>query len=1139
MSATGAALTALLDTLSEGVCLIDGSGRVSAVNPRFGELLDLPPGAVRIGAPAGEAARQPALAKLMAKPPAKPVSQQIKLPGDRLLEARASPDGAGGHIVVLADVSELSRLRSKDELLRQALDAIADGFGIFDSEDRLVISNQRYLGYMADAADAPLLGITFENLMRQDRRHAFYPEVVGHEEPFIQERIQAHREGKGRPTNFQITGGRWAQARDYRLGDGSTVVVRSDVSELVERDRALRESQASLAIAQHVARLGSWELDLTGSGRLTWSDETFRIFGYEPGEVPVSSEFYYEAVHPDDVERVRAAEAEALATRSGYSIEHRILRPDGSEIAVHEKSEVILGADGKTPLKMIGTIQDISGQKRAEAALQANQARLDLALQTAKAAYWELDISTSRHSLSANYFAMLGYSAEEAPRTREEWLALLHPDDIGGLGDHQTLLPHDRASHEFEFRIRGRDGSWHWILSRFRATAFDTLGRPAHLLGVDLDNTVRKRAELALRQARERTQRYLDIAGVIIVVLDAEHRVTLLNRKGCEILGTSERDALGRNWFDAFSPPAEREAQRASYARFLSGEIGPGQDIEMTMTSSSGAVRLVTWHDSLLRDEDGNVIGAISSGEDITEQRAAEQTRDEFATLLEAASEASPDGILVTDAQGHYLFWNKRLMEMWGLTQEYVEARRRTATDADPSLSAYTRQVVDPHTFIDEILRAYDPKQSPQTTFADIPLKDGRILVRHAARVAPAKLPYAIVGWVYRDVTQQRKQDAVVAQAQRLTTVGELSGGMAHELNNLLMIIGGNLELIEMQSRKDNRDAPAKFAHTAYQAVERGAELIRHLLAFSRKQPLAPKMTDVNAFMADTMKMLQRLLGESVTVKFVPGAAVWPVVIDQGMLQTSIVSLGTNARDAMPKGGSLIIETSNTTLDETHAGRLADVSAGEYVLITVSDTGAGMPPDTAKRAFEPFFTTKPVGKGTGLGLSVVYGFLKQSGGHVAIYSEEGRGTAVRLYLRRASAEATARAEAAMAPVARGNKETVLLVEDEAPVLEVARAFLTDLGYQVLEATNGVEALGILSSDEPIDLLFTDVVLPDGMNGAQVAKAAEELRPGLKILFASGYTKEALVYQGRLEEGVTLLPKPYRKRDLADAIRSVL
>jgi two-component system cell cycle sensor histidine kinase/response regulator CckA len=1140
MSATGPALTALLENLSEGVCLIGADGRVSAANRRFSELLDLPADSLRKGKRAASLANLPErLAQLLAKFPAEPLSEQIETPGGRILEVRASPDDSGGHLVSLTDISELHRLRSKDELMRGALDAIADGFGIFDPDDRLVIMNQRYLGYSPEEGDR-ILGITFDDLMRQDRRHRFYPEVVGHETPFIEARIEAHREGAGRPINFRIAGAGsgWAQARDYKLADGSTVVVRSDVSELVERDRALRESQASLATAQRVAHLGSWELDLTGGDRLTWSDETYRIFGYKPGEVPASNELFFRLVHPDDVERVKTTEAEALAKGLSYSLEHRVIRPDGSEIVVHERSEIILATDGKTPLKVIGTVQDITGQKRAEAALQANQERLDLALQTAKAAYWELDLSTSTHNLSTNYFAMLGYSQAEAPKGREGWLSLLHPDDVGGLGDNQTLPPHDRSNHEFEFRIRARDGSWRWILSRFRAMAFDNLGRPTRLLGIDLDNTVRKQGELALHQARERAQRYLDIAGAIIVVLDTEHRVTLLNRKGCEILGISEREALGRNWFDAFSPDEERETQRATYAAYLSGKIGPAQDIEMTVKTASGAVRLVAWHDNMIRDAEGRVIGAISSGEDITEQRAAERKRDEFRTLLEAMSEASPDGILITDAEGRYLFWNQRLMTMWGLSPEYVEARRRTASDADPSLSAYTRQVLDRHTFIGEILRAYDQSQPPQTSFADIALKDGRIFVRHAARVAPGKLPYTIVAWIYRDVTEQRKKDAVLAQAQRLTTVGELSGGMAHELNNLLMIIGGNLELIEIQAQ-DKRDASAKFARTAYQAVERGAELIRHLLAFSRKQPLAPKLTDVNAFVTDSIKMLQRLLGESVAVKFAPGANLWPTVIDQGLLQTALVSLGTNARDAMPKGGSLVIETSNEILDETHAGRFADVSPGEYILITVTDTGAGMPADIAKRAFEPFFTTKPVGKGTGLGLSVVYGFVKQSGGHVAIYSEEGRGTTVRVYLRRASEEARARAETPLAPVARGNKETILLVEDEAPVMAVARAFLTDLGYQVLEASTGVEALGILSSDEPIDLLFTDVVLPDGMNGAEVAKAAEGLRPGLKVLFASGYTKEALVYQGRLESGVTLLPKPYRKRDLAEAIRAVL
>jgi PAS domain S-box-containing protein len=1139
MAVTGPALTALLDNLGEGICVIGAGGLIDTANRRFAELLDLPAEALEGGRPASELAPLQPFLQAMAAAPVAPLTRQITTASGRVLEVRAHSDQAGGHVVILDDVSKVHRLQSKDDLLRQALDTIADGFAIFDSQDRLAIMNRRYLGYSPHDSEGSVLGITFENLMSQDSRHRFYPQVIGHEAPFIEARIHAHREGLGRPINFQIGDGGWAQARDYRLADGSTVVMRSDVSELVERDHALRESQASLAAAQHVARLGSWEMDLAGSHRLTWSDETFRIFGYEPGEVQASNELFFESVHPDDRDRVRAVEAHTLATGTPYSIEHRIIRPDGSEIVVHERSEVILAADGKTPLKMVGTVQDITGQKRAEAALQANQERLDLALQTAKAAYWELDLTSAAHSLSANYFSMLGYSPAEAPVGREGWLSLLHPDDVEGLGHNQTLLPSDRSSHEFEFRIRAADGSWRWILSRFRAMAFDNLGRPSRLLGIDLDTTSRKQNELALRQARERAQRYLDIAGVIIVVLDADHRVTLLNRKGCEILGVSEREALGRNWFDSFSPDEEREQQRASYAAFLVGDGHAAQDIDMTVKTSSGEVRLVTWHDSLLRDDDGRVVGAISSGEDITEQRAAERKRDEFRTLLEATSEASPDGILVTDADGHYLFWNKRLMEMWDLSREYVDERRLAASDADPSLSAYTRQVVDRHTFIAEILRAYDQRQPPQTAFADIVLKDGRIFMRHAARVAPGKLPYATVAWIYRDVTEQRKKDAVLAQAQRLTTVGELSGGMAHELNNLLMIIGGNLELIEMQGRGEKKDPVVKFAHTAYLAVERGAELIRHLLAFSRKQPLAPKLTDVNTFMADTMKMLQRLLGESVTVRFVPGKDLWETVIDQGLLQTSLVSLGTNARDAMPKGGSLTLETSNEIFDESHAGRFADVSPGEYVLISVTDTGTGMPADIAKRAFEPFFTTKPVGKGTGLGLSVVYGFIKQSGGHVAIYSEEGNGTTIRLYLRRASDEANARAEAALAPVARGNKETVLLVEDEAPVMAVARAFLTDLGYQVLEANNGVEALGILSSDEPIDLLFTDVVLPDGMNGADVAKAAEELRPGLKVLFASGYTKEALIYQGRLESGVTLLPKPYRKRDLAEAIRAVL
>ncbi len=1178
MSADIEFLASLLDRFSEGVYAVARDGRVLAANRRLTELLDLPPNLLRPGEPMEKlpdflsrhgGKDTPAsireLVRLLAEAPHQPFVHEHRGPDGRVLELRCHPEPAGGFVAVLADVTERrhaaaalqqseerlrelaasrQRLQAAEDLLRQALDSIADGFAIFDPSDRLAVMNKLYLGYSLWDTDGPVLGITFEDLMRQDRQHRFYPDVAGDEAAFIEHRVLVHREGTGRPVTFRTSDGRWAQARDYRLPDGSTVVVRTDVSELVERDRALRESQASLATAQRIAKLGSWELDLTnlnniGGNPLRWSDETFRIFGYEPNQIEVSNENFFEAVHPDDRAKIRENMRRAIETGTPYSVKHRVIRPDGSEIIVHEKSDVIFGPGGGRPVKMVGTVQDITEQKRVEAALQDYQARLDLALQTAKAAYWELDLASSTHALSPNYYAMLGYSEDEAPRSRDAWLALLHPDDVGRLGDHQMLPPNDRVGHEFEFRIRAKDGSWRWILSHFRAVAFDTLGRPARLLGIDIDTTARKQSELALRQARQRAQQYLDIAGVIIVVLDADHKVALLNRKGCEILGVSEAEALGRDWFVAFAPADEQEGQRAKYAAFLTGELGPAQDIEMAIKTRSGAVRLVTWHDGLLFGEDGSVIGAISSGEDITEQRAAERKRDEFRTLLEATSEASPDGILVTDASGRYLFWNKRLKEMWGLTEEYLKARRTAATARDANLGPYTDQITDSQAFLDEIARTYDQGQSPRSAFADIALKDGRVYVRHAARVAAGKLPYATVAWIYRDVTEQRKRDAVLAQTQRLTTVGELSGGMAHELNNLLMVIGGNLELIEMKARPAKNNSTAKFVKTAQAAVQRGAELIRHLLAFSRRQPLAPRRTDINAFVADTMKVLPRLLGGSVAMKFVPGAGVWQTVVDPEFLQTALVSLATNARDAMPQGGSLIIETSNQTLDEAYAREFAEVAAGEYVMISVTDDGAGMPPEVAKRAFEPFFTTKPVGKGTGLGLSVVYGFVKQSGGHVAIYSEEGHGTSVKIYLPRALSESAAGVDVSPSPIVPGNRESILLVEDEAPVMAVARAFLNDLGYRVHEASNGLEALEILASSKPIDLLFTDVVLPDGMNGAEVARAAEKLRPGLKVLFASGYSQEALVHQGRLDPGVTLLPKPYRKRDLAEAIRAVL
>jgi diguanylate cyclase (GGDEF)-like protein/PAS domain S-box-containing protein len=316
----------------------------------------------------------------------------------------------------------------------------------------------------------------------------------------------------------------------------------------------------------------------------------------------------------------------------------RLLERDGkvenfnSEMYRHKTRERIWASENArlvrdrygVPLFYEGTIRDITQQRRAERLVREFQGRLELALHTARAAFWESQPVEGTHRLSDNYYAMLGYSLEEAPRDRAGWLALLHPDDRAKVDSNQSVSPLDDLDHETEFRIRAKDGSWHWLLSRFRAVAFDDQGRPTRMQGIDSDITHRKQIELAVKMARDRERLYLDMAGAILVVLDREARIQLLNRRGCEVIGISESEAYGREWFEAFSPDAEREGQRAIFFGFLKGDQGEGQDVEMTLTTKSGEVRLITWRDQLLRDELGRIVGAISSGEDITERRKLE-----------------------------------------------------------------------------------------------------------------------------------------------------------------------------------------------------------------------------------------------------------------------------------------------------------------------------------------------------------------------------------------------------------------------------------------------------------------------------------------------------------------------------------
>jgi signal transduction histidine kinase len=379
--------------------------------------------------------------------------------------------------------------------------------------------------------------------------------------------------------------------------------------------------------------------------------------------------------------------------------------------------------------------------------------------------------------------------------------------------------------------------------------------------------------------------------------------------------------------------------------------------------------------------------------------------------------------------------------------------------------------------------------------------------------------------------------ESQVRQAQKMEAIGQLTGGVAHDFNNILTVITGTIEILD-EAVKD-RPHLAQITNMMGAAAARGADLTQHLLAFARRQPLQPRSVDVNALVIEAARLLRPTLGEQVEIESMLAHDSLPALIDPSQLSTAILNLALNARDAMPNGGKLTLETRNVVLDENYAAMSSEVSPGNYVMIAVSDTGVGIPGSQLEKVFEPFYTTKEVGKGSGLGLSMVYGFVKQSNGHIRIYSEEGHGTTVKLYLPQAAGVADALpAETGISELERGD-ETILIVEDDALVREYVVTQISRLGYDTLAASNAAEALAIINGPERIDLLFTDVIMPGGMNGRQLAIEAEMRRPGLKVLFTSGYTENAIMHHGRLDAGVLLLPKPYISSDLARMIRTAL
>lgn len=509
-------------------------------------------------------------------------------------------------------------------------------------------------------------------------------------------------------------------------------------------------------------------------------------------------------------------------------------------------------------------------------------------------------------------------------------------------------------------------------------------------------------------------------------------------------------------------------------------------------------------------------------GTAILERQRADRQLHEQASLLDKAQ----DGIVVRDLQRRITYWNKGAERIYGWSFE--EMRRQV-------LVAPTYP--DPVIFDGIMASVY--RDGEWNGRVQQRRKDGQAVTvqMHATLIrdeyGQPQSSFAII----TDITHRVALEERIQHSERMEAIGQLTGGVAHDFNNLLTVMLGNAEMLA----EDLRDQPRlhMLAEMTRSAAQRGAELTHRLLAFARRQPLAPTSVQINALVKGMDPLLRRTLGDDVELEFIEAAGLWEAMVDPSQLEGALLNLCLNARDAMAKGGQLTIETANAWIDQAYASQHAEVEAGQYVLVAVSDTGCGIEPDNVARVFEPFFTTKETGKGTGLGMSMVYGFVKQSRGHIKLYSELGEGTTVKMYLPRA-AQSAARIESPVTTTPMSlSQATILVVEDDDMVRRFVDDQLRSLGYRTLTARNGVEALEILRGSDTIDLLFTDVVMPGGMNGRQLADAAASLRPGLRVLLTSGYTKNAIIHRGQLDPGVRLLSKPYTRADLARKISLVL
>jgi PAS domain S-box-containing protein len=714
---------------------------------------------------------------------------------------------------------------------------------------------------------------------------------------------------------------------------------------------------------------------------------------------------------------------------------------------------------------------------------------------------------------------LYGYSTEEA--VGQSTSIILPPDRNDERNDYLARIARgERIDHFETVRIR-RDGTPVEIsvsLSPIRGPAGEIIGAS----GAARVLTDARQTERALQQQIEERRQLFDASEDLIMIMNSRGHIVQISPSCETVLGYKPDEMIGRSGVD-FIHPAHLDQSREEMRALRRG--GHPKLADTRCIHKDGHEVWLSW----LGNWSDQAKRFFFVGRDMTEARHAAESLRDSEQLARNIVETALDAFVQTDDRSTILNWSSRAEELFGWRRD--EALSQNAVDLIVAESERERVKAG----LARFLESADGQTLNRRRELVVRRRDGKEFKAELSVTALRRREGVLFNVFYRDLTDKIASEERIRHAEKMEAVGQLTGGVAHDFNNILTVITGTIEILAEAVAKD--PGLAAITKMIDEAAGRGAELTQHLLAFARKQPLQPREIDINSLIIDTAKLLRPTLGEQIQIESVFEDESCVAVVDPNQLTTAILNLALNARDAMPGGGKLIVETGAAYLDEVYAS-VNDVRPGHYVLIAVSDTGTGIPANMLARVFDPFFTSKGPGKGTGLGLSMVYGFIKQSAGHVKIYSEEGHGTTIKMYLPPGKTP-TPVADGVMPTSIEGGHETILVVEDDRLVRDYVLAQLHSLGYVTLQAANAAEALTIVASGKPFDLLFTDVIMPGKMNGRQLADEVLKSRPDLRVVYTSGYTENAIIHHGRLDSGVLLLAKPYRKSDLARIIRKAL